>query len=88
MTFSKYPDFLDVSKKEVKIELLSETNNMYRTIISLIVMLSILYGFHTLENYHPIVIQLRWILLAFFLRSVPRNLDKPLSGNSAIYKAN
>jgi hypothetical protein len=67
VTFSKYSDFLDASIKDVKIELLSETNNMYRTIISLIMMLAVSFGFHTLENYYPIFLQLRWILLAFFL---------------------
>ena len=65
--FAKYSDFITASKKDEKIELLSEVNNMYRTIISLILMISILYGFSILESHFPILIKFRWIILALFL---------------------
>jgi len=67
VSFSKYSDFINASTKDEKIELLSENNNMYRTLISLILMISVLYCFHILENYFPIIIKLRWIFLVLFL---------------------
>ncbi len=41
VTFSDYKDFIDASKKDEKIELFSEVNNTYRTIVSLFLCLSI-----------------------------------------------
>jgi hypothetical protein len=46
---SKYDDFVNASKIDKKIELLSETNNIYRTITSLIVALFITKGYNSLE---------------------------------------
>jgi len=65
--FSNYSDFLNASTKDTKIELLSETNNMYRTIISLILMLAILRGYYILEKCYPFFIHLRWPILVIFL---------------------
>lgn len=44
--FIPYPDFISASKKDSKIEILSETNNMHRTFISMLILLLIvkLYG--------------------------------------------
>ncbi|TRN14320.1 hypothetical protein DM586_10210 [Vibrio fluvialis] len=40
--FSEYRDYLDASKKDNLIEILSESNNMYRTFLSLFISLSLL----------------------------------------------
>jgi len=41
LDFSNYSDFIQAAKKDGKIETLSEINNMYRTIISMILVLAI-----------------------------------------------
>jgi hypothetical protein len=45
VSFSTYEDFVHASKADEKIELLSEVNNMYRTICSLSVCIGIVYGY-------------------------------------------
>ena len=35
LNFSEYSDFIDASKSDVKLEVLSETNNMYRSVFSM-----------------------------------------------------
>lgn len=67
VVFSKYSDFIDASKKEPKIELFSEINNMYRTLISMIFLLIALRLYNILENTSPDIIKLRWICLTLFL---------------------
>ena len=42
IVFSEYEDFLDALKKDTKIEMLSEVNNMYRTLFTLFVLLILL----------------------------------------------
>lgn len=41
LEFSEYSDFVHASKKDEKIEILSEVNNMYRTILSMIFVLGL-----------------------------------------------
>jgi len=45
LKFAEYSDFVIYSKKDDKIDLLSETNNMYRTIVALIISLILVKGF-------------------------------------------
>jgi hypothetical protein len=45
LKFAEYSDFVIYSKKDDKIDVLSETNNMYRTIIALIISLILVKGF-------------------------------------------
>ena len=40
LEFADYSDFISASKKDSKIEIFSETNNMYRTFVSMIVLLA------------------------------------------------
>ena len=47
--FASYNDFVTASKKDSKIELLSEANNMYRTIISLFILLVLLFFYNYFE---------------------------------------
>lgn len=39
LKFAKYEDFVNVAEKDRKLEILSETNNMYRTIIAMFLLL-------------------------------------------------
>lgn len=41
LEFSEYSDFVQASKTDSKIEILSEANNMYRTILSMIVIIGL-----------------------------------------------
>ena len=72
--FAKYEDFLSASEKDEKIELLSEVNNTFRTLISLfaLILLTILYDKITVRFCIPLeitVIVLFILLLALFLFS-------------------
>ena len=56
--FSEYSDFINAVKSDPKIEILSETNNMYRSVLSALLLLcfvvigkSIIEIFDSLESY-------------------------------------
>lgn len=49
--FSDYKNFISASKKDEKIELFSEINNTYRTIIAMMFLLIILKGYNYLETF-------------------------------------
>lgn len=74
--FAKYGDFLKASKKDEKIDILSETNNTYRTMLSLMLVLLItkLYIFisskcETIVAWTPVVIiTVLFLLFAFSYR--------------------
>lgn len=48
--FREYKDFVNASKKDAKIELLSEVNNTYRTLISMLVLLLLLKLYNVSAN--------------------------------------
>lgn len=52
--FREYKDFVNASKKDVKIELLSEVNNTYRTLISMLVLLLLLKLYNVSANFFQI----------------------------------
>ncbi|MCZ7603145.1 MAG: hypothetical protein M5R37_09765 [Melioribacteraceae bacterium] len=49
INFKDYGDFIEASKKDSKIELYSEINNMYRTLISTFFMLLFIKGINLLQ---------------------------------------
>ena len=55
LQFAPYADFVRASKTDEKIELLSESNNMYRTLLSTLVCLLLLQLFERLEKIYPAV---------------------------------
>lgn len=55
LKFADYKEFISVSKKDSKIELLSETNNMYRTLSSLFTLLLLLKLYELIESKLPIL---------------------------------
>lgn len=55
LKFAPYSDFISASKKDPKIETLSEANNMYRTFSSMFVLLLLLKVFVSIESKFPIL---------------------------------
>jgi len=55
VTFASYRDFVVASKSDEKIEVLSETNNMYRTICALLLCVGLAYILDVAMTYYPIV---------------------------------
>lgn len=77
LPFADYKDFVDASKKDEKIEVLSEANNMYRTLLSLFTLLLLLKLYDKIESRLPVLknydaIILVVLLLVMFLFSYRR----------------
>ena len=53
LRFADYRDFVAACKKDPKIDELSETNNMYRTLCTLLITLTLLQGIVLLELKYP-----------------------------------
>ena len=53
--FAAYEDFVLVSEKDPKLEVLSEVNNMYRTLCSLFLLLGALKAYELLEEDFPLL---------------------------------
>ncbi len=74
LKFADYKEFVSASKKDTKIDLLSESNNMYRTFCSMLMLLIILkfyesleWKFQALKDWTPYI--LVGLLLIIFLYS-------------------
>jgi hypothetical protein len=65
ISFSNYEDFIDASKKDEKITLLSEQNNMLRSLISMFFLLLIFKGYDLLSNEIPFLN--KWGLLILLI---------------------
>lgn len=64
LKFAPYVDFLDASKNDPKIEILSESNNMYRTFCAVFVLVGFVKIYDCLSGYLPILAALApYILL-------------------------
>jgi len=87
--FSEYKDFVAASKKDDKIELLSEVNNTYRTLCSLFILLGILRIYKSIENKYEglrdwnafILISLLFIVLLFSFRKQTNYITKRIKAN-------
>lgn len=55
LTFYDYSDFVSACKKDTKIEVLSEVNNMYRTFSSLLILILLLKIYELIELNYPIL---------------------------------
>ncbi len=64
LKFAEYKDFVDASKKDEKIELLSEVNNTYRTLCSLFILLFFLKLYEKIEGRFPALNDWSDIILA------------------------
>jgi len=68
LKFADYKEFVDASKKDEKIELLSEVNNMYRTLCALFSLLFILKFYEWVETKTQIIKDWsNWIVIALLL---------------------
>jgi hypothetical protein len=65
--FTEYEDFIFASQQDEKIELLSEANNMYRTLCSLFLLLVVLKGYQQVEVWVPVLANWNGITLIFML---------------------
>jgi len=55
ITFASYSEFVFASKKDTKLDTLSEVNNMYRTFCSLFLFLIILKCYELISTKYPVV---------------------------------
>ena len=55
LEFADYREFVAACKKDPKIDELSETNNMYRTLCALLLTLTLLQGIVLLELKYPVL---------------------------------
>jgi uncharacterized membrane protein (DUF441 family) len=74
LCFANYKDYISASKTDDKIEILSEVNNMYRTLCSLLVIILLLKIYQEVASKFPFleewgIIILYGLLLVMFLAS-------------------
>lgn len=74
LSATDYGQFVAACKKDPKIDVLSESNNMYRTLVSLLMALILAKGFTWVESRYPFLRQfdggaLIFVLLVIFLLS-------------------
>lgn len=93
LKFSNYEDFVNSSRKDEKIELLSEVNNTYRTLVSMLVIIlcMIIIEFITrkfpfLKDLDPIILII--ILLIMFLYSYKKQTNYITKRINAILNKN
>lgn len=67
LKFAEYKDFINISEKDPKIEILSESNNMYRTFVSTIFTLLIIMLYETLQKKFNFLNDISLIILIFAL---------------------
>lgn len=66
LEFAPYPDFVAAAKEDPKINTLSETNNMYRTFVSVMVLLAAAKGYEWLSYKTPFFAE-HGILIGFLV---------------------
>lgn len=87
--FESYRSFVEASKKDNKIELLSEVNNTYRTLISLFVLLVLLKGCFLLDvryNFpheiaYLLILVLLFLMFLFSYRKQTNYISKRIKAN-------
>jgi len=67
LQFADYKDFVTASKKDEKIELLSEVNNTYRTLCSLFILLLLLKIYEAIEGVFPFLQKCSAIIIIILL---------------------
>ncbi len=65
--FADYKDFVAASQKDAKLDVLSEVNNTYRTLASLISLLLLLKLYMKIEERFPRLNEWNWTVLAVLL---------------------
>jgi len=67
LKYSDYKDYVAASKVDSKIDVLLETNNMYRSVTSLFLCILIAIGFNLVSNKYPIISELSMSITTIFL---------------------
>ena len=67
VTFADYKDFVAASQKDAKLDVLSEVNNTYRTLVSMFLLLLLLKGYVRLEDKFPCLKPWNFTILAGLL---------------------
>lgn len=67
VTFADYKDFVTATQKDAKLDVLSETNNTYRTLASLFCVLLLLRGYVAVEAAVPALRSWDMVILAVLL---------------------
>lgn len=65
--FADYGDFVKVEKEDKKLEVLSETNNMYRTLIALFVLVLLAKTYLTITNHFEWQNKVHWSVVSLGL---------------------
>ena len=89
LKFADYRDFVAACKKDAKIDELSETNNMYRTLCTLLIVLMLLEGIVLLELKYselkraelPVLVPIVFGLLLFSYRKQTGYITKRVKAN-------
>lgn len=87
--FADYKDFIEASKKDSKIEVLSESNNMFRTLISMFILLFLTIGFQKLaeswdflkDNQAVIFLSILLLLFLFSYRKQTNYITKRIKAS-------
>ena len=67
ITFAPYSEFVTASKKDVKLDTLSEVNNMYRTFCSLFLVLLIIKCYDFISKKYPVISEWNSVVIAIGL---------------------
>jgi len=89
LKFADYKDFVEASKKDEKIDIISESNNMYRTLLSMMILIGLLQVYKYLEivwigleKYsHIILILLLIVMFLFSYRKQSNYITKRINAN-------
>ncbi|MGI5868301.1 MAG: hypothetical protein ACOX9C_02505 [Kiritimatiellia bacterium] len=65
--FAAYADFVNVTKTDPKVEVLSEQNNMYRTFCALFILLIFLRIYEAIEDWCPVIKKATPFIAVIFL---------------------
>jgi len=90
LKFADYKDFVIVSKTDTKLEVLSESNNTYRTIVSMFLILFLLIGYQELSetfcffsnNKDIIVLSILFLLFLFSYRKQTSYITKRIKASN------
>ena len=67
LKFADYKDYISACKKDEKIDLLSEKNNSFRSISSMLALLLILKVYEWIADFYPVLNEYGIVILVFVL---------------------
>jgi len=65
--FEPYSNYIEASRKDPKIEILSESNNTYRTFTALFIVLILSKLYEISETIFPVIVKFRFLLIVVLL---------------------